>query len=67
LFTFKINIILALVALEDSHHSQGGYEISPLLNCLSMLLQLWSLLYWCYAIFCMLMISIIFEIFIKSL
>jgi hypothetical protein len=23
LFTFKINVILALVALEDSHHLQG--------------------------------------------
>jgi hypothetical protein len=37
LFTFKINIILALVAIEDSHLSQGGMkfatQISPLLNC----------------------------------
>jgi hypothetical protein len=36
LFAFKINIILSLVALKDSHHSQGGMkfatQISPLLN-----------------------------------
>jgi hypothetical protein len=43
LFTFKINIILALVALEDLHHSQGGMkfatQISPLLNDLYLFLS----------------------------
>jgi hypothetical protein len=40
LFTLKINITLALVALEDSHHLQGGMkfatQISPLLKILKL-------------------------------